>query len=323
MPETTAFGPDDLDSYLRRIGWEGERRADAATLRGVHLAHSRALPFENLDPLRGTVPSLVPADLIAKLVRGGRRGGYCYEHNMLLAGVLEALGFGVTLLTARVVVGAQRFEDRPRTHMALLVEVPGDPRPYLADVGFGAPGALLEAVPLTADVEFHGAGRRHRLVHAPHRGPLELWVLQAHAATAGAPGTSGESGETQESGESGRGVWQAQYAFTLEPFERPDFEVINWHIATNPRSPFSSRAYVQRSTPDRHLLLDGPLLTETHPDGTVGQRELTDETEARRVLDEEFGIAVPDGTRLLPRADWVRSSALGSTLEGGLPEVTS
>ncbi|WP_020128400.1 arylamine N-acetyltransferase family protein [Streptomyces sp. 303MFCol5.2] len=300
MPETTAFGPDDLDSYLRRIGWEGERRADAATLRGVHLAHSRAIPFENLDPLRGTVPSLVPADLIAKLVRGGRRGGYCFEHNMLLAGVLEALGFGVTLLTARVVVGAQRFEERPRTHMVLLVEVPGDPRPYLADVGFGAPGALLEAVPLTADVEFHDAGRRHRLVHAPHRGPLELWVLQAHAATAGTSEVPGTSGEPGEPGASDGGVWQAQYAFTLEPFERPDFEVINWHIATNPRSPFSSRAYVQRSTPDRHLLLNGPLLTETHPDGTAGQRELTDETEARRVLDEEFGIAVPDGTRLLP-----------------------
>ncbi|MFJ9023655.1 arylamine N-acetyltransferase [Streptomyces sp. NPDC102259] len=287
MPETTAFGPDDLDSYLRRIGWEGERRADAATLRGVHLAHGRAIPFENLDPLRGTVPSLAPADLIAKLVRGGRRGGYCYEHNMLLATVLEALGFGVTLLTARVVVGAQRFEDRPRTHMALLVEVPGDPRPYLADVGFGARGALLEAVPLTVDVEFHDAGRRHRLVHAPHSGPLELWVLEAH-----------ETSETFEA--SGGGSWQAQYAFTLEPFERPDFEVINWHIATNPRSPFSRRAYVQRSTPDRHLLLDGPLLTETHADGTVERRELTDETEARRVLDEEFGIAVPDGTRLLP-----------------------
>ncbi|MFD9392665.1 arylamine N-acetyltransferase [Streptomyces sp. NPDC060000] len=287
MFETTPFAPDELDAYFRRIGWEGDRRADAATLRGVHLAHSRAIPFENLDPLRGTVPSLAPADLIAKLVRTGRRGGYCYEHNMLLAGVLEALGLGVTLLTARVVLGAQRFEDRPRTHMALLVEVPGDPRPYLADVGFGAPGALLEPVPLTTDVEFHGAGRRHRLVHAPHRGPLRLWVLQAHEAH-------------EAHGESGAGVWRAQYAFTVEPFERPDYEVINWHIATNPRSPFRSRAYVQRSTPGRHLLLDGPLLTETHADGTVERRELTNETEARRVLDEEFGIAVPDGTRLLP-----------------------
>ncbi|GAA5213355.1 hypothetical protein GCM10023323_54010 [Streptomyces thinghirensis] len=39
----------------------------------------------------------------------------------------------MTRLTARVVVGADRFEDRPRTHTALLVEIPGDPRPYLAE----------------------------------------------------------------------------------------------------------------------------------------------------------------------------------------------
>ncbi|MGY4740624.1 arylamine N-acetyltransferase family protein [Streptomyces sp. ATMOS53] len=293
MSETRLFAPaltpDELDAYCRRIGWDGDRRADAATLRGVHFAHSLAIPFENLDPLRGTAPSLDLADLMAKLVRDGRRGGYCYEHNTLFAAVLEALGFRVTLLTARVVLGARRFEDRPRTHMALLVEVPGDSRPYLADVGFGATGALLEPVPLTAGVQFHGAGRRHRLVHAPHRGPLELWVLEAqvHRASEGAARNEGDG-------------WQAQYAFTLDPFERPDFEVINWHIATNPRSPFSSRAYVQRVTPDRQLLLDGPLLTETHADGTVKQRELTGETEARRILDEQFGIAVPDRTRLLP-----------------------
>ncbi|MER6981132.1 arylamine N-acetyltransferase, partial [Streptomyces carpinensis] len=145
----TDTGHFDLDAYLRRIGWEGDRRADTATLRGVHLAHMRAIPFENLDALCRTAPSLDPAHLMAKLVHS-RRGGYCYEHNTLLACALQALGFRVTRLAARVVVGADRMESRPRTHMALLVEVPGDPQPYLADVGFGAVGALLEAVPLTA-----------------------------------------------------------------------------------------------------------------------------------------------------------------------------
>jgi N-hydroxyarylamine O-acetyltransferase len=71
-------GRFDLDAYLRRIGWEGERRADAATLRGVHLAHMRAIPFENLDALHRTAPSLDPAELTAKLVHS-RRGGYCYR----------------------------------------------------------------------------------------------------------------------------------------------------------------------------------------------------------------------------------------------------
>ncbi|MGW1952170.1 arylamine N-acetyltransferase family protein [Streptomyces sp. NPDC001920] len=270
----------DLDEYLRRIGEEGELRADLATLRRLHLAHMRSIPFENLDALRGTAPSLQPADLVAKLLHS-RRGGYCYEHNTLFAGVLQALGFGVTLLTARVVVGADRIESRPRTHMALLVEVPGDPQPYLADVGFGAIGALLEPVPLTTGVEFQDAERRHRLVHAPHAGPLEMWLLQAR--------------------DQAKGDWVDQYAFTLEPFEKPDFEVINWHIGTNPRSPFTQRLYVQNITAERHLLLDGRLLTETRADGTVVERDVTEEAEARRLLDEEFGIDVPEGMRLLPR----------------------
>ncbi|MDT0485685.1 MULTISPECIES: arylamine N-acetyltransferase family protein [Streptomyces] len=267
----------DLDAYLGRIGWEGERRADAATLRGVHLAHARGIPFENLDALRRTAPSLDPADLMAKLVHSPR-GGYCYEHNTLLSLALEALGFRVIRLAARVVLGAERIESRPRTHMALLVEIPGDPQPYLADVGFGAIGALLEPVPLRTDAEFLDAGRLHRLVQVPHRGPLELWVLQAH----------------QED------RWADQYAFTLEPFEKPDFDVINWHIGTNPRSPFTQQIYVQSVTAARHLLLHGSLLTETRADGTVKKRELTDEAEARRLLEEEFGISAPQGARLLP-----------------------
>ncbi len=281
--QTVQVAGFDLDAYLRRIGWEGERRADAATLWGVHLAHMRAIPFENLDALRRSAPSLEPADLMAKLVHR-RRGGYCYEHNTLFACALQTLGFRVTRLTARVVVGAERIESRPRTHMALLVEAPGDPQPYLADVGFGAIGALLEPVPLIPDVEFTDAERRHRLVHAPHDGPLELWVLQAYDRTRA---------------DSGDEPWAAQYAFTLEPFEQPDLEVINWHIGTNPRSPFTQRLYVQRVTAERHLLLHGRLLTETRTDGTVTEREVSGEAEAVRVLEEEFGITVPDGVTLL------------------------
>lgn len=277
MADDTVRDPGfDLDAYLGRIGWEGERRADLATLTGVHLAHMRSIPFENLDALRRDAPSLEPGDLMAKLVRS-RRGGYCYEHNTLLLLALEALGFGVTRLAARVVLGAGTYESRPRTHMALLVEVPGAARPYLADVGFGAIGALPEPVPLAADTEFRGAGRLHRLVRVPHRGPLELWVLQAH-----------------------QGTWADQYAFTLEPFEKPDFEVINWHIATNPRSPFTQSLYVQHVSAERHLLLHGGLLTETRADGTVRKRELTQEAEVRRLLEEEFDITAPEGAWLLP-----------------------
>ncbi|MFG2357666.1 arylamine N-acetyltransferase [Streptomyces sp. NPDC048521] len=272
------FEKFDLDAYLGRIGWEGGRRADLATLRGVHLAHALALPFENLDALSGRAPSLDPADLMAKMVHG-RRGGYCYEHNILLWLALEALGFRVSALAARVVLGARTPESRPRTHAMLRVEVPGEPRPYLADVGFGAVGSLLAPVPLALGEESEGGGRRHRFAVLPHDGPLELWALQAYDAAAR--------------------DWVSQYAFTLEPFAVTDFEVFNWHVGTNPRSPFTRRAYLQRTTAERHLALDGPRFTETRADGTVTERELTDEARARRVVEEEFGIEVPEGLTLL------------------------
>ncbi|MFI2757701.1 arylamine N-acetyltransferase [Streptomyces echinatus] len=268
----------DLDAYLDRIGWKGARRADLATLRDVHLAHALSLPFENLDPVRGAAPSLATADLMAKMVHG-RRGGYCYEHNTLLRLALEALGFRVTPLAGRVVVGAGTPESRPRTHAMLQVEVAGEPQPYLADVGFGAPGALLLPVPLVTGAEWEGAGRRHRLVRLPHHGPLELLELQAYDPRAG--------------------DWAGQYAFTREPFAPVDFEVFNWFVGTHPRSPFTRRPYLQRTTAGRHLSLDGARFTETLADGTVTERTLTEEAEARRVVAEEFGIEVPDGTVLL------------------------
>jgi N-hydroxyarylamine O-acetyltransferase len=276
MSDTTPF---DLDAYLRRIGWDGPRSADVATLRGLHLAHSWSIPFENLEALHSRAPSLEPRDLMAKLVHS-RRGGYCFEHNLIFSCALEALGFRVTLLAARVAVGADRVENRPRSHMALLVTAADDPRPYLADVGFGAVGALLEPVPLTAGTEFHGAGRRHRLVRTSHGGPLEMWTLEAYDRAVGA--------------------WEAQYAFTVEPFERSDYEMFNWFVGTSPRSPFTRRLYIQRATSDGHLLLEDCLLTETGADGTVRKRELAGEAEVRRVLDADFGIAVPDGMSLSP-----------------------
>ncbi|MFJ8082342.1 arylamine N-acetyltransferase [Streptomyces sp. NPDC096205] len=267
----------DLDAYLRRIGWEGPRRPDVTTLRGVQQAHVRSIPFENLDPLAGRAPSLEPADLMAKLVHS-RRGGYCFEHNALLRDALRALGFAVREIAGRVVVGADDITSRPRTHMLLEVRVPGDEQPYLADAGFGSPGALLESVPLVADTEFRSGTRRNRLLLRPDWGPLPLWTLQAY--------------EKEQ--------WADQYVFTLDTVVPKDYEVANWYVGTHPRSPFTGSAYVQRTTAEGHLLLSGSLLSETAADGSVTERELTDEQEARRVLDELFGITAPDDVTLLP-----------------------
>src|SRR4051812_7385068 len=109
----------DVDAYLQRIDYAGERRPTLAVLDALHLAHATHIPFENLDVLLGKPPKLDLDSLQAKLVRGGR-GGYCFEQNLLFAAALEAVGFRVTPLAARVRFGSTRVNSR--THMTLLVE---------------------------------------------------------------------------------------------------------------------------------------------------------------------------------------------------------
>jgi N-hydroxyarylamine O-acetyltransferase len=74
----------DFDAYLRRTGLDP---ADKPAWQAVHRAHVTTIPFENLDPHRGIPVSLEQADLERKLV-ASRRGGYCFEHNLLLASAL-------------------------------------------------------------------------------------------------------------------------------------------------------------------------------------------------------------------------------------------
>ena len=128
---TSAF---DLSAYLERIGYQDEPAPDLATLASIVLGHAQSIAFENLDPFLGRPVALDPASLQAKLVAGGR-GGYCFEHNLLLAHALRAAGFRTTGLAARVLWKRPRGEPPPRTHMLLRVYV--DEGAHLVDVGFG------------------------------------------------------------------------------------------------------------------------------------------------------------------------------------------
>jgi N-hydroxyarylamine O-acetyltransferase len=192
----------DLDAYLARIGLSG--RPDIAE---VHRAHATSIPFENLDPRRGVAVSLAPEDVERKLV-AQRRGGYCFEQNLLLKAALEALGAEVQLLLARVRRGAPAGVTRPRSHLVLRVQYAG--AVWHADVGFGL-GTLLEPLPFGPGGEHEQAGWRFRVVRD---GP-EL-VLQTILD----------------------GGWADLYAVAPEPVAPIDVDVCNWWTSTHPHSPF-------------------------------------------------------------------------------------
>ncbi|MTE13928.1 arylamine N-acetyltransferase family protein [Nocardia aurantiaca] len=263
-PSYTWLGADlDLDAYLARIGFIGERTPTLATLRALVRAHTTTIPFENLEIILGRG---IPLDLEAlqdKLIRQ-RRGGYCYENVGLFAAALERLGYEFTAMSGRVSQGATNL--RPATHALLRVRAADDDRVWLCDVGFGR--GPLEPVELAPDRGEFGAGAwRFRLERTYDAVGGELWTLYQF----------------------GKDGWVDRHTFTATPQYRIDFAVGNHYVSTSTRSPFATRPFVQRFHAEAHHQLDGTTWTTSYPDGSEDMREL-EVAELPKVLAEVFDI---------------------------------
>jgi N-hydroxyarylamine O-acetyltransferase len=245
----------NLGAYLERIGVQQDDG-----LAAIHRGHVTSIPFENLDSHRGIPVSLELGDLERKLV-DERRGGYCFEHNLLLAGALQAMGIQAEPMLARV-RRARPDGQRPRSHLVLRVRV--DDQVWLADVGFGN-GTLLEPIPFGPGGEHVQSGWRFRIVAdgAEH-------VLQ-----------------TVEGGE-----WGDVYGFVPEPVPFVDIETSNWFTCTHPRSPFVTGLIitVNRADGTRVALSDWSELALI--EATPSRRTVTDVSrdEIPDLLDRVFGL---------------------------------
>ncbi|MFE6164690.1 arylamine N-acetyltransferase [Streptomyces sp. NPDC056486] len=251
----------DIDAYLARVGHEGEVKPDFDTLRALHRAHVASIPFENLEMMLGRPVPLDLAALQDKLVRQ-RRGGYCYEQNLLLAAALERIGFAVTGLGARVRVGAS--SRRAVTHMLLKVEADG--RQWHCDVGFGAEG-LLEPIPM---------GDKDDVRQDVRQGEWRFGIV---------PEVDGARVLRTEHADG----WFDLYEYTLEERLPVDYVVMNHYTSTHPRSSFIRRPVIQRAAPDARRTLVGEHLTVTRPDGTSDERDVSAD-ELSEVLAREFDI---------------------------------
>ena len=252
----------DLRRYFERIGHEGPVGADLQTLCAIHARHPAAIPFENLAAFTGEPVPLDLASLQRKLLTPGR-GGWCFEHNLLLAAVLEALGFEVTRLAARVRWNVPPGVVTARSHMLLLVGVSG--RRYIADVGFGG-------LTLTAPLRLE-PGIEQATPHEPHRLAREGngYALEARVA----------------------GEWQPLYMFDLAPQEIADYEVSNWYLCNNPASQFVKGLVCARAGADRRHALRNTRYAVHFPDGRTQRRFIGSVAELGDLLGGEFQLEVP------------------------------
>lgn len=252
----------DLEAYFRRIGYTGERTPTLDTLKGIHLKHPGAIAFENLNPLL-RLPVRLDITSLQQKILFENRGGYCFEHNLLLSHVLQALGFKVKGLAARVLWNLPEGVIPARGHMLLLVEVEGEA--CIADVGFGG-NTLTAPLRLVPDMEQSTPHEPYRLVKA-----ADEYILEAKV----------------------REVWKPLYRFSLQEQFLSDYEVSSWYLSNHPDSHFVTGLIAARSTPDRRYALRGNELAVHHTGGDTERTTFTSVAALKRALEDVFLLQLP------------------------------
>ena len=252
----------NVPAYLARIGYTGTLTPNLDTLAALQHHHISAIPFETLamilrEPVRLDLPEL------QHKILDQRRGGYCFELNLLFLHLLRALGFDAHGLTGRVVMNTPPNVVPARTHVLTLVTIDG--ARYIADVGFGG---MTPTAPLLLDTEEE---------QTTHNEPYRLV----------------RSGETYALTANVEDGWRTFYVFDLARPADIDFEVGNWYVSTHPASPFRDRLLVARSEPGvRHTLRGAEYAI--HRVGRASERNRIEDADAMAgLLKATFRIALP------------------------------
>jgi len=252
----------NLDGYFKRIGYVGSTDPTLETLRSIHLRHAQSIPFENLNPFL-RIPVVLDIDsLYQKLVLDGR-GGYCFEHNLLLTEVLKSMRYSVKGLGARVLWNIPEGIVTARGHMLLLVEIDHDY--FIADVGFG--GLTLTApLALIPNLEQDTPHEKFKLIQIAND-----YVLQAKV----------------------QGAWKRIYSFGLQENFLIDYEVTSWYLSNHPTSHFVTGLIAALPFENgRHTLRNNDFATH-YLDGSHERKRFDNVADLQFTLKTTFGIRLP------------------------------
>jgi N-hydroxyarylamine O-acetyltransferase len=245
------------DRYLGALGL-GRTDPSLSFLREIIVRHLSRFPFSNVSVWLGHE---LPLDLesIAWRVIVQGRGGYCFELNGLLYGVLEELGFSPRLCMARVML--DKSEPTGLTHRITLVDLEGER--YLVDGGFG-PWGPRQPIGLSQTV-IREPGRAFRVTE-PQAGDFHLQTA-----------TDGD--------------FQSLYRFELAHYNQADCELGHFYSHRHPQAPFVNNLVAAR-------ILDDQIRSLRNRDYWIidrqgrHQRTVSDAQMLRSVLDDEFGIVI-------------------------------
>lgn len=244
--------------FLRRINYFGATDVSSNVLGDLHEAHLFAVPFENLDIHFNGIFDLDHERLYDKVVVR-KRGGFCYELNLLFHLLLTEIGFKSQILNARV-YNAEGLPGPDFDHMCLLVKTDQE---FLVDVGFG--DSFMRPIALNDNIQFDG--RNYFRIESAGAGTYDILMS--------------EDGK----------VFDRKYNFGLDPVAAHDFDAACLEKQTSPDSHFVRNIICTRPTAvGRTTIYNNKFIQRVN--GVRHEREIGPEN-MTELLQQEFGIVVP------------------------------
>jgi N-hydroxyarylamine O-acetyltransferase len=248
----------NLSDYFKRIKLAKTPTSTIAFVSEMMQQHLFTIPFENLDVQAGKIVSLVPEEIVEKLVYQNR-GGYCYETNGLLTMALQELGISCTFTAARSMTYPTK---RPRTHLVVIAKIEG--QTYLLDAGFGSHGIRLPMDLSTTNQEIVQDGQTYKL--EKKGSDFNLYALV-------------------------QGNWLPQYSFKKQAYEYIEFAPANFMNSKHPDSIFVKAPLVILFNPEGKKVLSGNTI-KYYINGQMNEK-VFEKSEYSVILKEEFGLSTP------------------------------
>lgn len=249
---------EQLQQYFARIDCSVISEPTLENLTILQSNHALTIPFENLNPLLDIPVLLDPETLFRKLVID-KRGGYCYEQNILFLEVLRALKFDARGITGRVMVSGRKHPRR--THMLLLITM--EENRYISDVGFGS-SAACTPLRLQTDISQHTPSGDYKLLSDNNEG----FILQTKF----------------------NDDWRPLYHFDLQEQFKEDFEVGNWYTSTHPEANFKNDLMFSLKGEKCRYTLNNNVFSTYFFDGSKEKRTFNQPEEIRTLLETTFKI---------------------------------
>ncbi|MBR3929654.1 MAG: arylamine N-acetyltransferase [Clostridia bacterium] len=253
---------DKIKAFLNRIGMDEKAPVsiDLDFLGRIQTACVTRIAYENLDILAGKPLKLDADALFEKIVVRGR-GGYCFELNGLLSGMLAEMGFSVTERFARFLRGER--EIPMRRHRVTVVSLPDGA--YFTDVGVGQ---IAPRLPLK--MEEHIVQTQNGETYRFERDSRHGWVLwELHG-----------------------GVWREYLAVPEETAYPVDFLQPSFFCENHPDSVFNKQRMIAIKTETGRKTIDGSAYKVFEGETLKEIRENLTDKEIDEILKTEFFLNV-------------------------------